>query len=340
MGYARAREGDLVETLEGLIFDVKGLVQPPDKVVAYLRYIEDPSGDRRRGDKTYVKLYSLDERERTLRSRYPQYLYYDPVFGEYLDGVPNRLIAMIYQPRKKVLELLSEPSQDVVETQSIEFVQEIQHSSGVPLGKLGLSGSILVNLHTDESDIDLVVYGREDCKSVHEALRRLMRGSQTPVSRYGFKGLKKLYESRMKDTHMPFRDFLRMEKRKLSQGKFKGRDFFVRFLPDWDEVDEKYGDRLYRVAGYAKIGANVEDDSESIFTPCRYVISGTRILEGSIVPPPMEIVSFRGRFCEQAKKGEKVIAQGKVEKVIDKDGSEYFRLILGAKPSDFMISIR
>ena len=77
----RAREGDFIETREGLIFDVKGLVHPPDRVVAYLRYLEDPSGDRRRGDKTYTKVYSLSDREKTLRNRYPQYLFYDPIFG-------------------------------------------------------------------------------------------------------------------------------------------------------------------------------------------------------------------------------------------------------------------
>jgi predicted nucleotidyltransferase len=49
------------------------------------------------------------------------------------------------------------------------------------------------------------------------------------------------------------------------------------------------------------------------------------------------VVSFRGRFCEQARRGEWVIAQGKVERVIERDGSEYYRIILGNKPSDFMI---
>ena len=64
MEHPKAREGDFIETSEGLIFDVKGLVQPPDKVVAYLRYVEDPSGDRKRGRKTYVKVYLLSEREK------------------------------------------------------------------------------------------------------------------------------------------------------------------------------------------------------------------------------------------------------------------------------------
>ncbi len=334
----KAREGDFVETLEGLIFDVKGLVHPPDRVVAYLRYMEDPSGDRRRGERTYVKVYSLGEREKMLRSRYPQYLFYDPVFGEHLEGVPNKLILILYQPAKKVSELLNESSLDQVEAQSIEFVQLIYDSSGVQFGKLGLSGSVLVNLHIGESDIDFVVYGRENCRSVYETLKQLMQGKNGAVSPYSLEHLERLYEFRSRDTWMTLKDFLRIEQRKFSQGRFRSRDFFVRFILDWDEVNEKYGDRLYRASGYARIEAKVEDDSDSTFTPCKYIISEARVLEGTKVPSPKEIVSFRGRFCEQAKKGETVIAQGKVEKIIENDGTEYFRLILGARPSDFMIS--
>lgn len=334
----KAREGDFIETLEGLIFDVKSLVHPPDRVVAYLRYIEDPSGDRKRGERTYIKVYSLSEREKILRGSYPQYLFYDPVFGEHLEGVPKDLISKLYQPTEKVSELLNKPNLDRFETQAIEFTRLLYDSSGLPFGKLGLSGSILVNLHTKESDIDLIVYGRENCITIHEALRQLIRRRNSMVSSYGLEDLERLHEFRSKDTWMPLEDFLRTERRKFSQGRFKGRDFFVRFVLDWDEVNEKYGDRLYRPAGYAKIEAQIEDDTDSFLTPCRYAISKARILEGTEAPSPKEIVSFRGRFCEQAKKGETVIAQGKVEKVIEKNGAGYFRLILGARPSDFMIS--
>ena len=45
-------------------------------------------------------------------------------------------------------------------------------------------------------------------------------------------------------------------------------------------------------------------------------------------------------FSQQAKKGEMVIAQGKTERVVDRDGTEYFRLVLGAKRADLLISRR
>lgn len=122
------------------------------------------------------------------------------------------------------------------------------------------------------------------------------------------------------------------------QGKFMGIDFFVRFVKDWCEIDEKYGDFQYRNAGYARIKAKIAGDSESIFTPCRYSIEDVTVVEGIKIQPIKEITSFRGRFCEQAKIGEVVVARGKVEHVIDKKhGHEYFRLLLGNKPSDFMI---
>jgi len=336
--HLKAREGDFVETLDDLIFDVKGMVHPPDKIVAYLRYFVDPLGDRERDGKNYSKVYSLSERDKIITSRYLQYFFYDPVFGEYMEEVPKKYIAKIHQPSVKVAELLNSPSLDQVEAQAIEFVKLINDSTNVPLTKIGLSGSILVNLYMESSDIDIIVYGRRNCLLAYEALRGLMRGKTGTISSYSLRDLEKLYEFRSKDTRIPLEDFIRIEQRKVSQGKFKGRDFFMRFLLDWNEVTENYGDRFYVPSGYARIKALVEDDSNSIFTPNSYVISQAKVLEGTNIPSIREIVSFRGRFCEQARKGEEILAQGKVEKVVDKDGTEYFRLIVGAKPSDFMIN--
>ena len=334
----RAREGDFIETREGLIFDVKGLVHPPDRVVAYLRYLEDPSGDRRRGDKMYTRVYSLSEREKTLRNRYPQYLFYDPIFGESLQGVPHGSICKVYQPTGRVSELLRDSDLDRVETEALELIQSLHGLSSVDLGGIGLSGSILVDLHTETSDIDVIVYGRENCMHVHEALRQSMGERKGAASPYDLADLKRLFEFRSKDTRMPLGDFIRLEQRKFSQGKYKGRDFFARFLLDWGEVEEEYGDRTYSAVGYSKIKARVEDDTDSIFTPCRYVMSEVDVLGGTTIPYIREIASLRGRFCEQARKGELVVAQGKVEKVVEVDGTEFYRLILGAMPSDFMIS--
>jgi predicted nucleotidyltransferase len=334
----KAREGDFVETVDGLIFDVKGLIHPPDRLVAYLRYLEDPFGDRKRGERIFSKVYSLNEREKILESKFPHYLYYDSIFGEKLEGVPVDFVSKLYRPAERILDLLQSTNLDQVESQSVKLAKTLHDLSSVHFSNLGLSGSVLVNLQAENSDIDLMVYGRKNCRLVYETLKQLMQTKSSNFFPYNLKDLKKLYEFRSKDTQIPFEDFRKMEQRKFSQGKFENRDFFVRFILDWDEVTESYGDRLYRTMGYAKIKARIDDDTESIFTPCKYGVSEVRVLEGAKIPSIKEIASYRGRFCEQAVRDETVVAQGKVEKVIEKDGVEYFRLILGSKPSDFMIS--
>jgi predicted nucleotidyltransferase len=49
------------------------------------------------------------------------------------------------------------------------------------------------------------------------------------------------------------------------------------------------------------------------------------------------VVSFRGRFCQQARTGEVVTVHGKVEHVKDtRNYHEHYRLIIGGNPSDYM----
>ena len=80
----KLREGDFIETFDGNIFDVKGLVHPSDKVIAFIRYTPDQKGERKRDGTIYRKMYPLSERYQLLRERFPQYLIHDPVFNEWL----------------------------------------------------------------------------------------------------------------------------------------------------------------------------------------------------------------------------------------------------------------
>jgi predicted nucleotidyltransferase len=114
----------------------------------------------------------------------------------------------------------------------------------------------------------------------------------------------------------------------------------VRKTPSWGSKTslESNGDICYKNAGYAKITATITDDTEALFTPCTYKIENVTVEEGEKLEPISEIVSFRGRFCEQAQKGETVTAQGKVEYVTDKRKDQtYYRIILGNQPADYMV---
>ncbi len=333
----KVREGNLVHSRSNVIFDVKGLVHPPQKVIAFPRFIPATSGHRKSGNVIYRKIYALSKRFDFLKNHYPQYVIYDPVFDETLCEVPVEDLDAIYRPVERLQELRQDKELDEVEQCVLEFFEQVRESSGVSWDRMGISGSILARMHTAESDIDPIVYGMEDCHKVYRTLRSEQKRAKT-LRPYTAEELLRLYSFRFQDTRVPQEDFLRTESRKATQGIFKGRDYFLRLVKDWSEVKEEYGSVQYRNLGYARIEAEVIDDSEAIFTPCSYQIANARVVEGPRLPGIERIVSFRGRFCEQARTGEIVIAQGKVEQVTDRmQDLHSLRLLLGNRPSDFMI---
>ncbi len=333
----KAREGDLLETTDNILFDVKGLVHPPDRVIAFLRYVPDPNGNRERDGTRYSKFYALSKRYALLKRNFPHYLVNDPVFNTLLCEVPLQDVKRHYQPTHGLRDLRNRSNLDDLERTALRFMELLKEDAGIPWSKLGISGSILVKLHTPVSDIDPIVYGSETGYRVHSALKSLLEDKNSPFKSYNLDGLRELFDFRSKDTVTSFEDFVRTDSRKVTHGKFMGRDFFIRFVKEWNELREQYGTIIYKPEGRARIKATVIDDSEAIFTPCSYKLTNVEVLDGRTVEPIEEIVSFRGRFCEQAKIGEAVIAEGKVERVQQEGMREHFRLLLGNKPSDHMI---
>jgi len=349
-------EGYYVESTDGLLFAVKGLIHPPMAVVAYLRYAPDPNGERKRESIPYRRLYHFEEQEELLRERCPYCLFDDSIFGERLQGVPRERIRLVYDPCLKLAELRRQEGLDELEEKAVEFADLLAGRAGVPESSTGISGSILVDLHTPRSDVDVVVYGSEHCRAVHGALRELLDEPPLPPQSWGGPGgggevrrpneeeTRELYASRSQDTPMSFEDFVRLERRKVIQGRFRGCEYFIRFVKACPEpcrrapaeVGESYGDRRYTSLGQAEIEATVADTSEAIFTPCTYRVEDVRFTDGAAVDDLREITSFRGRFCEQAQEGERAIARGKLERVVAREGEVYHRLLLGGR-GDFMI---
>ena len=333
----RAREGDLIRTGDNVIFDVKGLVHPPNKVIAFPRYIPSPDGTRGRPGEMYTKIYNLAERFMYLQQKTPQLLVDDPVFGEKLCEVPTTAITKHYDPVKALAKMLAAKKREPLEQKAVMLAEELKEASGIPWSSIGVSGSVMAGLFTLQSDIDPLVYGSENSRKAYEALQRLLKTKTSHFKPYTREELQTLFDFRSKDTIMTFEEFERVETRKAFQGKYDGVDYFVRFVKNWNEPDERYGDVCYENAGYAKISATVADDSDALFTPCTYKIENVQMLEGPKLEPIMEVASFRGRFCEQAKPGEAILVQGKVERVTDKRQNRgYYRIIIGNKPADYM----
>jgi len=339
----REREGDLIKTKSSVIFDVKGLTHPTDKIVAFPRFIPSPQGTRQgKEGTTYGKVYSLSDRFKYLQEKHPDLIVFDPVFDETMCEVPVVQVAEHYKPEEKLWAMRSAKGLTVLERKALQLAETLKKEASVPWSSIGISGSIMAGLTTEKSDIDPLVYGVENCRKAYAALQKLLNDANSGFKPYSRAELHELFDFRSKDTQMTFDDFLMVEGRKAFQGKFMGTDYFIRFVKDWREINERYGDVCFKNSGNAEITAQIADSADSLFTPCTYKLTDAQIVQGNILHPISEIVSFRGRFCEQLPQNLRnpptVRAQGKIEQVTDtRTGETHCRMLIGNKPTDYMV---
>lgn len=334
-----AVEGAAVETRDGMLFTVKGVVHPPDRIVAYLRYLPDPQGERTRGRKRYRRVYGSAERDAALRSRNVSFRVDDPALGVPVDAVPWSEVLHVHDPRERLRELRARGPSDPLEADALALAELLVEASGAPQTALGLTGSLLLGLHAPASDIDLVVYGDQACRRVHAALARLLDDPASAVARPRGEELAAIHAVHREDTPLSAEEFARLQARKVNEGRFAGRPFFIRFVKLQDEGRERWGDPRFAPAGTALVEARVTDDRDALFTPCRYAIAEPTSLDGARVDDLREVVSYRGRFAEQARRGQRVRAYGALERAIWSDGREALRLMVGSRPGDYLLAL-
>ncbi|MFW9832531.1 MAG: nucleotidyltransferase domain-containing protein [Candidatus Thorarchaeota archaeon] len=319
-------EGYFIITTDGLIFEVKGIVHPKDRVIAYLRYVPTQSG--------YQKVYDLNERENYLRTNYASYLWFSEPHGRVVQSVPYTSIETILSPIDRLTSLRNNIGKITdLEQASINLVEKLVKSTGIENTDIGITGSQLIGIAKKNSDIDLVVYGLKTCQEFYSRL------SQNISSIAGIQR----YTGNLLDDHVSFRwgahtemkSLLReIERVKVLQGLFEGYHFFIRLVKTTDDLDYVYGDFSFQMKGQNLVSGIVTDDSNSMFTPCEYLV------ECGEVPNLRKLVSYRGRFTEQISKGMAFEARGRLEMVTNhKDGDQYLQLVMGELPTDYLIPI-
>jgi predicted nucleotidyltransferase len=261
----------------------------------------------------------------------------------HLQCVKNKDIKKIYSPRDYFRILNSKKSLTEVEKMSKSLCDVFINLGNVPDNMIGITGSPMINLNTKKSDIDLIIYGTKTSLEFQEKILALFKNNINKIRKYNLEEYKIHYKWRVGGSDISFQDFLRTEQRKNHQGKFQGIDFFIRYIKDPKDWGGSYYDYLYKNLGRISLIAKVTDSTESIFTPCTYKINCEKILKSNFnlinrMKDIIQINSYRGRFCEQAKNGEKVRVDGKIEMVRYKD-SEFYRILLTDQIMDKMIII-
>ncbi|MHA1272503.1 MAG: hypothetical protein ACTSQP_09790 [Promethearchaeota archaeon] len=345
--FPKGIEGDYIELENNqLIFDVKGVLHPKDKKICFLRFYPDPKGDRIRNNVKYKKIYDLKERFDFLKKNYPQYIFFSEQLDIEIQGVRNSEIKKIYHPKDFLISLEDKKKLTKTEELSLELCNLFIEQGGVPKESIGISGSLMVGLNKDESDIDIIIYGTSISHDFQESLNKILLNPNNYCRQYNLEEYKSHYKWRVGGSNIPFEKFLFSERRKKHQGIFKDREFFIRYIKSPNDWGGTFYDFKYKNYGRITLMAEIVDATDSIFTPCSYQINPLKIIDIKNIGQQeirkdeiIEAASFRGRFCEQAIEGEKILIEGKLEKVYYKTNREYFRILLQDQINDKMIVI-
>ncbi len=315
-----------LQTDDGFFFMVLGYVHPPRCLIAIPRYKLEEAGLRTILSEPTVQ--ALGRALEELRELNPRCLYRSQLWSIEISAVPKQYISKAFEPQDKLQQLLSSSKIDSLQLKALELASLLSEASKVRLTDFGITGSVLIDAHGAHSDIDLTVHGIRNAHALKEGLHQLY--GEGVVERLSRSRLEKWCRDVSRFYGCSIAEAKRMYSRKWNRGVFRGALFSVSPVKLPTEVDERYGDRVFKPAGFATIEATITDSSEALFIPAMYVVDDVRFLEGKRVDV-REIVSYLDFYADLAQEGERVAAKGKVELVCDRRfGEEYYRIVIGS----------
>jgi predicted nucleotidyltransferase len=167
-----------------------GYEHPQGRVFAFLKYIPAEYQELFKvemlertwqfGGKTLFraeKLYTAANYQsfiETFRKNFPDFLYFCPFRNKELITAPISSIDKVFVPKDCLQRILALEKYDSIQALAVELIRMLSQESGVSLSHFGMHGSIALDMYSEESDIDFVVYGSGNFRVVEETIERLV----------------------------------------------------------------------------------------------------------------------------------------------------------------------
>jgi len=275
----RVRLRDFVETKEHWIFSVVDYYCG-DGVRCLLRYVPDSRGERVRDGIRFKKM-GFDEAYAFVGEHKPGYL----------DGVmvlPFADVARHYRPHEGLVSIIGSDRRAKMMADALE---------GVDFNCMGITGSKLVGLGAETSDVDFVVYGREWFKA-REALRRAIASGK--IDGIDEAGWEKIFKKRKPE--LSFEEFFLHERRKGNRCLLDGVLTDLLFVRSWDQMGPRIG--IGNKLGAETLTAKVTDADFAFDSPAIYRVDH---------PEVQAVLSYTHTYAGQALAGETIEARGYLE---------------------------
>jgi predicted nucleotidyltransferase len=338
------RDRDSILTKEGLLFRVFGYSHPPNAYLCDAEYASakifqstDPRAPREGKDGLYYKFYN-DEGMKLVAKKYPQYLLFHEMLGLQLVGVNEKDFFEVRKPEERLAQLLKAERTDELLAAMQRVLNISLDNSGLKTSDFGVFGSMLHNFHHPKySDIDFVIYGKEQNAKMRQTLAELYSKSDSGLSNE-FESADVMKGKRWLFKNFDVEDFVWHQRRKMIYGlydykKQSGRVIKAEFEPvkAWSEIKNEYNPRAcITKRGWAKIKARVVEDDDGPFIPSVYRIEPLEVLKGPrAADEVVRVLSYMEEFRQQVHKDEEIIVEGNLEELQSPDPDEgYYQITL------------
>ena len=309
-----------------------GYEHPEGRVFAFLKYIprefqelfhvEMLERTWKFGDKTLFraeKLYTAANYKsfiETFRKNFPDYIYFCPFRSKELISAPTSSIEQVFVPKDCLQNIIKLEKHDRIQKMALDLINMLSKESGVNLSHFGMHGSIALNMHSEESDIDFVVYGSGNFRVVEEAIDRLVNAG---TLRFIFGN--------------------KLDRARKFKGKYLDKIWMFTAARLPQEVTEKYGEFRFVPVKTLKFQCTVGDDSEAIFRPAIYRIMDYAPSDAKSELPkdqiPSCILSNIGCYRNVARSGDKIRVAGTLERIESvKTGAVTYQVVVGTATSE------
>jgi len=247
----------------------------------------------------------------TFRNNFPDYIYFCPFREKEVISTPISSIKRVYDPRKCLSSLKKLENKDSLQKITLDLIKLLSSESSVTPEDFGVHGSIALNMHTVESDIDLAVYGAQN-----------------------FRKLEKMIAKLVEEGTLAYVINNRLDAARLYKCRYLDKIFMYNAVRKPEEVNSKYGTHKYLPVNPVRFQCTVKDDSEAMFRPATYKIENYEpVYSASMLSEdktPKVVISMVGCYRNVAKRGGKIEVSGMLERVENvKTGEIFYQVVVG-----------
>jgi len=282
---------DFIETAEGLVFAVVENDLEQEKVLCFLRYFLI---------NTQWQKVNTTQANDLLAEKYPHYLYYSPLKQAHCHAVDIDRVLAHHQPRTRLKNLLADKAKDNVE-QDLQTLCHLFEKQGFNLDDMGVTGSILISAHNQNSDIDLVFYSREVFQQARQVTQTIIeQGNCFELSENDWQ---QSYDRR--SCELSYSEYLWHERRKFNKAVINQRKFDLSCV---SETKPNSKPLHYKKLNPIVLSVQVINDALAFDYPAVFLVKHPQI---------HAIVSYTATYTGQALAGEWVEVAGLLEQASD-----------------------